>query len=327
MKKQLFILSLAAAFVGCSNNIDPTGPEKIDGPSPVSFSAVVADVAPANAQSKVAGTAWEVDDEISIFSDVALKGEAGAAAKEALDYKTTAAGATGTWVAVVTDNTGSWYWVDAATDHTFYACYPATTSTDYETVAVPNIAVQKDEAGLAALKTKYEFMFAQSAAAKKGATVALPMNQIFAAIQFNVKLKENAFVGNSASMTSFALTSANPVVNGASSTINLATGALTNGAAATTLAVTPTTPWALTNTAQPVAALVLPNAGTVSVKFTVDGKESNEITLSTSAYEAGKVYTFDVEFSAALQPISVGNVSITGWSDVAGTPITPVIPN
>lgn len=324
--KHLFLISLAAAFVGCSNNIDPTGPEKLDGPSPVSFSAVVADVAPANAQSKVAGTAWEVDDVISIFSDVALKGK-GQTSTDALNYKTTEANERGQWVPVDPSEAGSWHWVDAVTDHTFYACYPATTSTDYEAVAVPNIAVQKDEAGLAALKTKYEFMFAQSAAAKKGATVALPMNQIFAAIQFNVKLKTDAFVGNSASMTSFALTSANPVVNGASSTINLADGALTNGAAANSLAITPTTPWALTNTAQPVAALVLPNAGTVSVKFTVDGKESNEITLTTAAYEAGKVYTFDVEFSAALQPISVGNVSITGWSDVKGDAIKPEIPN
>lgn len=316
MKKQLLFAYAAIAMVSCT--AVPT-PEPDNTPSQINFSAVVADVD----QTKVAGTTFDDADKINVYSDVALVNGKGTGSTDALEYL----GKTG--AAVTSD---SWFWKDAVSDHTFYAYHApkaAALTTPMTAIPVPDISVQATETAtktLADLKSDFEFLLATPVtSAKKATEIEFEMNRVFAAIQFDVKLKDGSFAGNSAPMTSFKLTSTEPLVNGDDATISLVNGNFAGTKNAKELTVAPTATWALSNsTATEAAALILPQTGTVSVVFTVDGKDSAPVELSVATFEAGKVYVFSVTLNAKLEAATMGT-KITDWSSESGNPIEPEV--
>lgn len=314
MKKQLLFAYAAIAMVSCT--AVPT-PEPDNTPSQINFSAVVADVD----QTKVAGTTFDDADKINVYSDVALVN--GKGSTDALEYL----GKTG---AAVSD---SWFWKDAVSDHTFYAYHApkaAALTTPMTVIPVPDISVQATETAtktLADLKSDFEFLLATPVtSAKKATEIEFEMNRVFAAIQFDVKLKDGSFASNAAPMTSFKLTSTNdPLVNGDDATISLVNGNFAGTKNAKELTVAPAAPWALNNsTATEAAALILPQTGTVSVVFTVDGKDSAPVELSVATFEAGKVYVFSVTLNAKLEAATMGT-KINDWSSESGDPIAPEV--
>lgn len=315
MKKQLLFAYAAIAMVSCT--AVPT-PEPDNTPSQINFSAVVADID----QTKVAGSAWETGDKFHVYSDVALVNGTGSASANALEHL----GETG---AAVSE---SWFWKDAVSSHTFYAYHaptPAALTTAMTAIPVPDISVQATERvtkTLADLKSDFEFLLAAPVtSAKKAAAIEFQMNRVFAAIQFDVKVKDDAFVGNAASLVSFKLTSTQPLVNGDDATISLVNGNFAGTKNAKELTVAPAAPWALNNsTATEAAALILPQASTISVVFTVDGKASAPVNLSVSNFEAGKVYVFSVTLNAKLEAATMGT-KITDWSSESGDPIAPEV--
>lgn len=290
--------------------------------TPVIMSPAISDFT----QSKAVKMDWAQNDAIAIFSDIGVL-KNGSTSTSSITYTR---GATN-WTPPSADN--QWYFANATSQHNFYAYYPVGTATSYTSVEIPDISGQDGKMTLQALKEQNDFMRGAAVATKSLSSMAdIQMFRVFTIINLNVKLKQNDFAGNAATLTSVKLsaTASHPLVNPTSSdkaTVNLSNGHVTCATGAINVTLQPAGGFALTPTAVSIPVKVYPQQTTIQVEFTIGGKTSVAKALNISNYVGGHVYNFDVTLGADLLEVGIGDPIIFDWISNDGTPITPSIPN
>lgn len=278
-------------------------------------------------QSRAMKTAWAQGDQLAIFSDIAVKKD-GTTSTTSITY--TRGATEGSWTSPSASE--EWYFADAIHQHNFYAYYPTGSATSYTTVEVPDISAPDGTKTLDALKGENDFMRGTAVATKDMLTANLQMYRVFAIINLNVSLKQDAFAGNAATLTDVKLTSANslPLVNSSSSnkaTVDLSNGRVTCTGGLTTVTLHPTAGFTLTPTALAIPVKIFPQQSAINVQFTIGGKTSPALALgSTSNFIGGRVYSYTVQIGADVLPTGIGDPIIFDWTAVNGTPTTPVTP-
>lgn len=292
---------------------------------PVRFSPIVADIQQSN--TRAVKLTWAQNDQIAIFSDIAVKKD-GNTSTASIKY--TRGATEGDWSSPSEDE--RWYFADAVRQHNFYAYYPVGTATSYTAVEIPDISGQDATKTLTALKEENDFMRGTAVATKGSIAASLQMFRVFTIINFKIKLKLNAFAGNTASLTEVKLTSTSslPLVNPTSNdkaTVDLSSGLITCANGLTSVTLRPTGGLSLTTTEISVPIKIYAQRSTIQVQFTINGKTSTVQTLSTSNFVGGRIYNYAVEINAGLSQFGIGDPIIFDWMSADGTPITPVVPS
>lgn len=322
MKKLILSsLFLSVLFVGCSDD-DSQNP--VDTALvPVKFSPFMIDMG----QTRALKSMWAENDQLPIFSDIAIKKDG---TTSALPITYTRGATEGVWNSPSADE--QWYFSDAIRQHDFYTYFPAGSATDYTAVQIPDISGQDGTQSVETLKEGHDFMRGTSVATKDMAMASIEMVRVFVIVNLNVHIKQDAFSNNAATLTDVTFTSVNslPLVNPAPAnvaTVNLSDGqvACTGGLATYTLH--PTNGFALTPTSISIPIMIYPQHSTISVAFTIGGKTSVAQPLSTTNFVGGRVYNYAVEIGAGLENIGVGDPIIFDWISNNGNPIAPIIPN
>lgn len=321
--KKIFLplLSLAAILGSCAK--DEGEPARRLALSPVDFSAQIADFK----DTRAVKTTWSPGEAIAVFSDVAVK-KNGSTSTSSITYTR---GATDVEWNSPNENE-RWYLSDAIRDYNFYAYYPVGVATSYTSVELPNISGQDGTKTLTVLKEENDFMRGAATVNKDDLIARLQMFRVFSIINFNVKLKQDAFSNNTATLTDIKITSTNslPLVNpdpATKATVNLSTGAVVCPGGLTTMTLHPTSGFALTPTALSIPVKIYPQQSTIQVQFTIGGKTSPVQTLSTTSFIGGRIYNYQIEINADIASSQVGDPFIFDWASINGNALTPIIPN
>lgn len=291
---------------------------------PVEFSAQMASLLEDNARA--VKLTWTQGDQIAIFSDIAVKKD-GNPSTNSITY--TRGATEGVWNSPSEDE--RWYYADAVRQHNFYAYYPVGTATSYTSVQIPDISGQDGTKTLTVLKEENDFMRGAGVSTEGSIAANLQMFRVYAIINLKIKLKQDAFIGNTATLTDIAYTSTSslPLVNPSSTnkaTVDLSTGTITCAGGLTNVTLHPASGFALTPTEISVPFKILAQRSTIQVQFTIGGKTSTLQTLSTTNFVGGRVYSYSVTLNEGLSQAGIGDPIIFDWLNSDGTPITPIIP-
>lgn len=322
--KQIVIsfVFMSLLFSSCSK--DECEPQVDDILTPVSFSPVLADIQEIN--TRAVKTTWAEGDQIAIFSDIAVKKD-GNTSTSSITY--TRGSTEGTWDSP--NENERWYFADAIRQHNFYAYYPIGSSTSYTATMLPDISGQDGTKALTVLKEENDFMRGAGLATKGNIAASLQMFRVFTIINLKVKLKQDAFASNTASLTEVKLISTGnlPLVNPTSAdkgTVDLSSGNIACPNGLTTITIHPISAFSLSTTEISIPIKIFAHRSTIQVQFTIDGKTSTAQTLSTTNFVGGRVYNYSVEIGAGLGQLGIGDPIIIDWLTADGTPIAPVIP-
>ena len=197
---------------------------------------------------------------------------------------------------------------------------------------LPDISGQDGKKALTTLKEENDFMRGVGIATKGNIAASLQMFRVFTIINLKVKLKQDAYANNTASLTDVKLISTGnlPLVNPTSAdkgTVDLSSGNITCPNGLTTISIHPTSPFSLSTTEISIPIKIFAHRSTIQVQFTIDGKTSTAQTLSTTNFVGGRVYNYSVEIGAGLGQLGIGDPIIFDWLNADGTPIAPVIPS
>ena len=324
MKRIVYsMLTLSLLLGSCSK--EESEPEIDNALTPVSFSPMLTDIE--QIDTRAVKTTWTQGDQLAIFSDIAVKKD-GNTSTASITY--TRGASAGTWNSPSADE--QWYFADAIRQHNFYAYMPVGLATSYTAVELPDISGQDGTMALQNLKEKDDFMRGAGTATKGSLTASIQMFRVFVIVNLKVKLKQDAFIGNSAVLTDIKLISTNtlPLVNPTSSdkaTVDLSNGHVTCANGLTTVTLHPASGYTLSTTELSIPIKIYPQQSTIQVQFTVGGMTSPVQTLSTTNFVGGRVYSYSVTLNEGLDDIGVGDPIIFDWMNTDGTPISPVIPS
>lgn len=326
MKQIVFsILSVSLLLSSCSkDNECELSPDHTL--TPVNFSSSLMDIQ----QSRAIKATWAPNDQMAIFSDIAVKKD-GTTSTSPITY--TRGAQEGVWTAPSEDE--QWYFTDAVRQYNFYSYYPMGSATSYAAVEIPDISGQDGTKTLDNLKTEHDFMRGAATATSAMITANLQMFRVFSIINLQVKLKQDAFTDNMATLTDVKLISVNslPLVNPTSATkatVNLSNGSVACATGLTTTTLHPTSGFALTPSQLDIPVIIYPQHSAINVQFTIGGKTSPVLPLGTTAnFVGGRIYNYSVEIDADIQVIQINDPIILDWINVPApsTPITPFIPN
>lgn len=326
MKQIVYSILSMSLLIGSSCTKEECEPGIDNTLTPVSFSPELADIQ--QIDTRATKTTWAQGDQIAIFSDIAVKGD-GNTSTASIAY--TRGATEGTWTPP--SALEQWYFADAIRTHNFYAYYPAGTATSYTSVELPDISGQDGTKTVQALKEENDFMRGTGQATKGNIAASIQMFRVFAIINLKVKLKQDAFTGNAATLTDITLISTNslPLVNSSSTskaTVDLSNGHVTCTNGLSTVTLHPASGINLTPTTEvSIPIKIYPQQSTIQVLFTIGGKTSTAQTLSTTNFIGGRIYNYSVVINEGLDDIGVGDPIIFDWLNYDGSPVNPVIPS
>lgn len=317
MKKMLLLAAIAALAGSCAKtdscNITPSGND-------IQISATIADISPSSRVAYTNGSTaeWADNDALGLFCTQSSPAAAN------LQFTVTGTASTPVWTPATTI-----YWKDGTTQHSVlaYAPYAAGNSSS-AAVKVPALATQTGT-----INAAQDLLYSKNlgtTGVTRGTAVALTFTHALALIEFKMLIGGGIATGTT--LTNFILAAgANDkfYTSDTNSTIDIASGTLTltGGTTTNTATITPTTPPVLTTTATPYYALILPGTYTAPT-LTINIKDAGTTdfttttsSLTTTAFEAGKKYSYTVTISRTA--ITISNPTITDWITVPGAPITP----
>ncbi len=243
MKKLLFLtMSVGLFLVGCSD--DECNNPLSSMLTPVKFQPAVNQLI----SSRAVKLDWSQNDQIAIFSDIAVK-KNGSTSTSSITY---VRGATeGVWTPPSADE--QWYFADAVRQHNFYAYYPVGSATSYTAVEIPDISGQDGTKSVLMLKEDNNFMRGAGTSVREDLIANIQMFRVFSIINLKIKLKQDDFTDNQAQLTAvkFMSTANYPLVNPDASTkatVDLSNGNIACATGLTTVTLTPASPITLTTT-------------------------------------------------------------------------------
>lgn len=322
-----FILFLSLLLGSCIGDECPIRPDTRT-LTPVIFEPFTIDFLPSHAMK----TEWLEGDRIAIFSDRAVK-KNGSVSTASITY--TRGATAGSWTPP--DAEQQWYLTDAALEYNFYAYYPVGTADSYLCVEIPDISGQDGTKTLGELKAEDDFLRGTATATQECPTADLQMVRVFTIINLAIKIEQDAFAGNTASLSEVKLISTGslPLENSTpdnKATVDLSTGRVTCPDGLPVMTLHPTTPFTLTPAELSIPVKIYPQPGTgtlpaLRIQFTVGGKTSAYLNLgSTAEFLGGHIYNFPIEIGADIRTVGIGDPTIIDWEPTDGPPLKPVIP-
>lgn len=323
MKKILLFALLAAWGTSCSDDETygpaPNPAERIDISAAIADIALSSDVKTRTTISSSGTASWIDSDALGLFCPQA------ATPAVNVQYTVTGIASTPSWATPTPI-----YWLDGTTAHKFLAYAPyAAGNNDASAVKIPALNVQNGT-----LNPSQDFLISNNrnspGVTRSGTPVSLTFTHAFSLIEF--KMQVGAGIVSNSTLTSFVLagTAAEKLyTNDNASTIALSTGAVTAGAATNTITVTPASSPVLGSTFVSLYVLILPGTytgPTLSVSFKDGGVTAYTTAanaIGTTIFEAAKKYSYTVTISRTA--IAISNPTISDWTVVTGTPISPGI--
>lgn len=319
MKKLLLLAAVGALFNACSDD----DPRVAKTPTTIQISPLIATVstkALPDTRTAITGStaAWTNNDAIGLYcaqSDPAAVND---------QFTVTGLPSSPVWTPAT-----AIYWIDGTTAHKFLAYAPyASGNTDPTAVKLPAINTQTGT-----INPAHDVLISNnqySTGVVRTGSVALTFTHALALIEYDIILGAGIAAGTTLASTVTAGAAAEKLyTTDATSTINLTSGAITVAAGSNTATVTPGTPPTLSSTATPFYTLIVPGTYT-GPTLTVNIKEGGSTSLTTATvpvgttiFQAGRKYTYQVTVSRTA--ITISTPTITDWTSVPGTAITPGI--
>lgn len=317
MKKIIYMAAVALFAASCTDSGELCEPQSNE---PIDISAIISDITPTRTTiSGTTGTAsWSENDAIGVFSPQSLPVGA--------NVQFTVAGLPSN---AVWTPSSQLYWVDGSTLHTFTAYAPyASGNTSAASVKLPALNSQTG-----VIAPAQDFLvsnnYATPGVARSGA-VGLVFTHAFALVEFKMAIGNGLLAGTTLTSLTLAGGSSDKLyTSDNASTIALATGAITTGAATNTITVSPSTAPTLTATPVSQYVLMLPGtftAPTLAISIKDGGSTTIDIpgmSIGTSSFAAGSKYSYTVTISRTA--ITISTPTITDWRPVAGNSISPII--
>lgn len=322
MKKILLLAMTALLWTACSD--DDSCNRKATDPNQIQLSALITTVKPSSAtagldtRTAITGStaAWINGDALGLYCTQSTP------ASVNNQFTVSGIGTTPVWAPST-----AIYWTDGTTDHQFLAYAPyASGNSDPAAVKIPALNVQTGTINPAQDLLISNNMFTNGVS--RTTSVGLVFSHAFALIELDVLGTGLAAGATLVSTVIAGGTSDKLYTSDANSTIALVSGAITVTTGVNTATVTPTTPPAFSGTALPIYTLIVPGTYTTPT-LTVNIKEgattvtTATIPLGTTTFAAGSKYTYQVTVSRTA--IKISNPTITDWTNVTGSPITPGI--
>lgn len=310
MKKIILLACVALGWVACDKD-DNCAPAPGPADNVISFSPSIVPAAESSRTVYSGSTAsWTSGDAIGVYAD---RPTGNPPANVQYTYNGTA------WT-----TTTNLYWTDGTTVHKFLAYAPyAAANTSYTAVKLPSLAGQTG-----AIDPTKDFLISNNVwttgvtrPTSAPYSVALTFTHALTLIEFDITA--TGFASNT-TLTNFitAVASGGALItsDATSSTINLATGAITAGTTANTVTATPGTPPTLSTTPTKLYLLILPGtytSPTLAVNLSEAGTTVNvpATAIGTTTFAPATKYTYNVNVTRTA--ITISNPTITDW--ISGT--------
>lgn len=331
MKKMFLLMTVAAAWIACDRDDEcppPAGDsQQIAVQAEIAGSELASGIAPESKTTIIGSSAaWKEGDQLGLFCTQSVPNASN------LIFTAAGNGASATW-----STANPVYWgAPASTAHTFLAYAPYASGNTAAAVKLPALTGQTGTIS-SSLDLLISNNLGSSGVLRSGGAVGLTFTHALALIEFDITIGAGVSTTNT-TLTSFTVAAGSSdkvyTTTAGTSTIALATGAITASTTASDLTNTatmqPTAPPTLsTSTPATVYALVLPGTysavPTLAVVLSEGGTTvsvpATALDASTKTFAAGSKYTYAVNIARTV--ITISNPTITPWTNVPGTAINP----